>query len=257
MDLRTLVPNLRTCTKRMFGRKNTEHTNVRGSLFTVLRLKCQEGARLSWPLPLSCPVFSSLFSFVSLLSPVYFILYNLVYIIFLFIFIVYFIFYFLFLFMFLVMLFVCSILLHGFFAVYIWVFFFSFLFLFFIFYCLFLFFYFYLCFWSCSLLALSFFMVSLQSMYGFFHFFFVCIFQYWVCVYGLCPLRLCAYCQYSGHSSLFSKKKKEVKCSRIQDYGIFTCTKISATTVVSPHTYPVKETINLVFSQIVFSVFSM
>ena len=56
---------------------------------------------------------------------------------------------------------------------------------------------------------------------------------------------------------LSSQKKIKIKCSRIQEYGIFTCTKISAITVVSPHTYPIKETINLVFSQFVFSVFSM
>ena len=74
VDLRTLVPNLRTCMQRMFGRKNTEHTNVRGSLFTVLGLKCQEGARLSWPLPLSCPVFSSLFP-LSLFFPPFILFY--------------------------------------------------------------------------------------------------------------------------------------------------------------------------------------
>ena len=42
--------------------------------------------------------------------------------------------------------------------------------------------------------------------------------------------------------------------SQIQEYEIFTRTKISAITVVSPHLYPVTETINPVFSQFVSSV---
>ena len=79
-------------------------------------------------------------------------------------------------------------------------------------------------------------MVSLQCMYGFFLFFFTCIFQYWVCalcVYGLRPLRLCVLLiQWSFFSRL--KKKIIIKCSRIQEYGISTCTKISAISQ-SPH----------------------
>ena len=51
----------------------------------------------------------------------------------------------------------------------------------------------------------------------------------------VCVICVFAYCQYSGHSSPFTKKIK-IKCSRIQKHGIFTCTKISAITVVSPHT---------------------
>ena len=89
--------------------------------------------------------------------------------------------------MILVMLFVCSILLHGFFAVYV-----------------------------------------------FFSFLFICIFTIG-CASMVCVICVFAYCQYSGHSSPFTKKIK-IKCSRIQKYGIFTCTKISAITVVSPHT---------------------
>ena len=197
VDLRILVPNLRTCRQRMFGRKNTEHTNVRRSLFTVLGLKCQEGARLPWPLPLSCPVFSSLFSLVSLLSLVYFILYNFVYRIFYFLLFIFY--FFLFFFMILVMLFVCSILLHGFFAVYVC--FFSFLF----------FFYF-------SILGVH--LVRL----------------WFVSFASLRTVKTVVIL-------LSSQKKNKTKCSRIQEYGISTCTKISAITVVSPLTYPVKETI--------------
>ena len=159
-------------------------------------------ALLASSIVLSCVFFP--FSLVSLLPPVYFILYNFAFIEFFYCLL----FIFLFFFMILVMLFVCSILLHGFFAVYVW----------------------------------------------FFLFFFICIFQYWVCVYGLRPLRLCVLLIQWSFFSLLKKKKK---CSRIQEYGIFACTKISAMTVVSPHTYLVKETINLVFSQFVFSVFSM
>ena len=196
----------------MFGGKNTEHTNVRGSLFTVLRLKCQEGAKLSWPLPLSCLCFLPFFSLASLLSPVYFILYNLVYIefsIFL-LFIYLFIF-----FMILVMLFVCSILLHGFFAGICF------------------FFIFFLNKWRWDKNAnipknthervvwTHIATTSIVNVYE--RFLFICIFQYWVCIYGLRHLRLCVL---SIQWSFFSLHKKiKIKCSRIQKHGIFTCTK--------------------------------
>ena len=139
--------------------KTLLYTNVRGSLFPVLRWKCQEGARLYLPLPLSCPVFSSLFSLVSLLSPVYFILYNLVYIGFsILIFLLFFFNFFVFLYDF-SHAFCLLYPFHGFFAVYV---------------CFFLFFL-YVCF-----------NIGCASM--------VCV----ICVF--------AYCQYNGHSSLFSKK---------------------------------------------------
>ena len=57
---------------------------------TLLRLKCQEGARLSWPLKLSCPVFFSLVSLVWFFLFIYF------FILFYFIFYSYYYYYFLF-----------------------------------------------------------------------------------------------------------------------------------------------------------------